>query len=823
MEFGGENVGSNLSDHEIKKNTKKTKKKHVQIKSVKNFLKVKVDQEMAKKKTVNQKTFSKFPDREKNDNAHIETEEVEQQGSIDSNFTTSTSIQKEKSKDESKGVEESDNTGTRRETKKRKYINEKEPINKRLKKNVSDSELFENSDTITVQSLDGHNKKTNTFLFDKTTHKIPEADEDEDYQAAIEQTIEIAKRREEAKKIIDEFYDSESDVESNNSSSSSSTTTTTINNNIHRRTPTKEKKTKTSKQKMMPKKNNISNPTLPDPQKKTATSMTRESTAALSVKLPITVKKLKRKLLDEPVKSNPDIVYVNVETTEDIVVPKTIKKTIYEPGPDDIVEEEEVEVVQTPSRSNQEIDTESFLSTIEEVINSANAEDDGDNNENNNNDDNKINTDEEEKDVTEEINEGNRKIIEKASKAHIPISTMKEMYNDQKLPLSQQKTYYPINNGELTLMKNIHAIIDKSNEAFHRSNRTDPKKTSDAETITSVNIKRALTLGAFPQFAKQYTMETQRDLQHSLVMEMIRRQSPRTFQIQTPMTKNPNENDNNDNNNNNNSTENSKLFPSAPVRTREEEEEQLREPNVSEGIGERQCRQDENCEGMTIPDAEPVKLKEFEYIAQIIYRLEHNGTEHLIPERQLCVMCSRRAIDKSYISIRSKGTSAEANILCQNYSNIFNQQGQYDLRDAIMSNSKQYQGIPLPVVKHQRDLYFQVTDQATGRRSFHQNGLKRFQSDSTFWKNIAKSIEDHKLKISKQRQNNYDFFSQNQQKQGQGQEQGQQWVEEGVEVDMEEFSDEEGRQEENSSEQTPKMTETKKRKIDEKVNSEQVF
>ena len=134
--------------------------------------------------------------------------------------------------------------------------------------------------------------------------------------------------------------------------------------------------------------------------------------------------------------------------------------------------------------------------------------------------------------------------------------------------------------------------------------------------------------------------------------------------------------------------------------TREYENKYLREP-----IGtERQCLLDGNCEGLKITMARDKAfiLREFLLPSE---EKDYETTGKFKPERRLCLMCKRKEIARAWINIRADGMGMREDSILQDYRNLVDVQGEYSLKDCIVSSRHTYEGLIDPIVLHIRSAY----------------------------------------------------------------------------------------------------------------------
>ena len=153
---------------------------------------------------------------------------------------------------------------------------------------------------------------------------------------------------------------------------------------------------------------------------------------------------------------------------------------------------------------------------------------------------------------------------------------------------------------------------------------------------------------------------------------------------------------------------------------RKYEEMFLTEPTKKE----RKCAMDSQCQGLAIPNCgnNGFILKEF-LLPSEKKELERSGK--LPPKRKLCLMCRRSEIAKLYINIRAAGVGCRKDTILQDYRNLVNVEGEYYLRDCILSSATIYQGILDPVVLHTKTSYRIAFDE-NGKRYYDQWKLKPY-------------------------------------------------------------------------------------------------
>lgn len=154
---------------------------------------------------------------------------------------------------------------------------------------------------------------------------------------------------------------------------------------------------------------------------------------------------------------------------------------------------------------------------------------------------------------------------------------------------------------------------------------------------------------------------------------------------------------------------------------RKYEEQFLCEPTKKE----RRCAMDSQCQGLKIPNTgnDAFILKEF-LLPSEKKALERTGKHP--KERRLCLMCKRTEIAKMYINIRADGVGCKKDVILQDYRNLVNVEGEYYLRDCILSSESTYQGLLDPIVLHTKTSYRIATDPTSGLRYYDQWKLKHF-------------------------------------------------------------------------------------------------
>jgi hypothetical protein len=156
--------------------------------------------------------------------------------------------------------------------------------------------------------------------------------------------------------------------------------------------------------------------------------------------------------------------------------------------------------------------------------------------------------------------------------------------------------------------------------------------------------------------------------------------------------------------------------------TRAEEDEYLRTPYSHE----RKCIREEKCEGNFIPNSQPVILVEFLNYKERLERKEESSSStssSSTPKksRNLCIMCQRWVAQYFYASIKSTCQMLNQDITLVKYINITDKPGEYCSNQCISGNGSYWQGIPGPIVAHNRNYYQQYIGD-DGTYHFKQTG-----------------------------------------------------------------------------------------------------
>jgi len=146
--------------------------------------------------------------------------------------------------------------------------------------------------------------------------------------------------------------------------------------------------------------------------------------------------------------------------------------------------------------------------------------------------------------------------------------------------------------------------------------------------------------------------------------------------------------------------------------TRAYEDEFLREP-----VGnERPCLLGKQCEGLQITMAKDKAFIVREFLLPSEQK-EFEATGKYKPERRLCLMCKRKEIARAWINIRADGMGMREDSILQDYRNIVDVEGEYCLKDCIISSRHVWEGLTDPIVLHIRSAYHLI----------EKNGMRYYQ------------------------------------------------------------------------------------------------
>ena len=155
-----------------------------------------------------------------------------------------------------------------------------------------------------------------------------------------------------------------------------------------------------------------------------------------------------------------------------------------------------------------------------------------------------------------------------------------------------------------------------------------------------------------------------------------------------------------------------RLRANVEVVTREYEEKFLCEPVGSQ----RQCIMDTECEGLKITNAKDRAfiLREFLKPSE---QKEYENTGKYPTERRLCIMCRRMELARAHTSIRGCAMGVREDTILPDWRNLVDVEGEYCLKDCIVSARDCYEGILDPVVLHVRSAY----------RLIEKNGIRFYE------------------------------------------------------------------------------------------------
>ena len=129
-------------------------------------------------------------------------------------------------------------------------------------------------------------------------------------------------------------------------------------------------------------------------------------------------------------------------------------------------------------------------------------------------------------------------------------------------------------------------------------------------------------------------------------------------------------------------------------------ETEFREPVGSQ----RQCLMDNECEGLKIKNAKDRAfiLREFLKPSEL---KEYENTGRYPSERRLCLMCKRMELARAHTNIRADAMGVRDDTILSDWRNLVDVEGEYCLKDCIVSSRDVYTGILDPVVLHVRSAY----------------------------------------------------------------------------------------------------------------------
>lgn len=126
---------------------------------------------------------------------------------------------------------------------------------------------------------------------------------------------------------------------------------------------------------------------------------------------------------------------------------------------------------------------------------------------------------------------------------------------------------------------------------------------------------------------------------------------------------------------------------------------------LCEPIGsQRPCLRGSQCEGLNITMAgdRAFILREFLLPSE---QKKYEETGKYRPESRLCLMCKRTEIARGYINTRAAAMGISDDSILQDYRNIVNVEGEYNLKDCILSSRHVYEGLIDPIILHIRSAY----------------------------------------------------------------------------------------------------------------------
>lgn len=160
-----------------------------------------------------------------------------------------------------------------------------------------------------------------------------------------------------------------------------------------------------------------------------------------------------------------------------------------------------------------------------------------------------------------------------------------------------------------------------------------------------------------------------------------------------------------------------KMISRVEGNTREEEEEYLRIPRP----GENQCMKDNECEGMKIgKNTQPVINVEYIDYKE---REQRKANKNKTYPRRPCVMCIRSSILYFFSAIKATCAPLDSSICISAYYNFTDKPGEYCSSQCIAGNGSYWQGLPGPIVAHDRRYYEQII--VDGEYRWLQSGYKR--------------------------------------------------------------------------------------------------
>lgn len=134
--------------------------------------------------------------------------------------------------------------------------------------------------------------------------------------------------------------------------------------------------------------------------------------------------------------------------------------------------------------------------------------------------------------------------------------------------------------------------------------------------------------------------------------------------------------------------------------SREYEESRLRPPLGSE----RECPMGNDCEGLKIANAKDKAFILVEFLLPTEQK-RYENTGELPSETRLCLMCKRKEIARAWANVRADNMGVKRDTILPDYRNFVNVEGEYCLRDCIVTSRHVWEGILDPIVLHKRSAY----------------------------------------------------------------------------------------------------------------------
>jgi hypothetical protein len=134
--------------------------------------------------------------------------------------------------------------------------------------------------------------------------------------------------------------------------------------------------------------------------------------------------------------------------------------------------------------------------------------------------------------------------------------------------------------------------------------------------------------------------------------------------------------------------------------SRSYEQQFLREPIGSE----RPCLMGNGCEGLKINNAKDRAFIVREFLLPSEQK-EYENSGKYPTEQRLCLMCKRLECARAFVNIRADGMGVREDTILPDYRNLIDVEGEYCLRDCIVSSRTVYEGILDPIVLHVRSAY----------------------------------------------------------------------------------------------------------------------